>query len=99
MTIASPRYSCPRAGAPCERTSACWPQSRRAPGSGAVTGRGAQELKGTPFERVLQESVTEVVVEPASEGATRVTIGQRHKLKGSSRLGVLHDAPGNRQTP
>ncbi|MGB8877326.1 MAG: SRPBCC family protein [Solirubrobacteraceae bacterium] len=49
----------------------------------------AQELKGTPFERVLQESVTEVTVEPASEGGTRVTLGQRHKLKGSSRLGVL----------
>ncbi|MFZ0383037.1 MAG: SRPBCC family protein [Solirubrobacteraceae bacterium] len=49
----------------------------------------AQELKGTPFERVLQESVTEVMVEPASEGGTRVTLGQRHKLKGSSRLGVL----------
>ncbi|HTX12106.1 MAG TPA: SRPBCC family protein [Solirubrobacteraceae bacterium] len=49
----------------------------------------AQELKGTPFERVLQESITEVTVEPAAEGATRVTIAQRHKLKGSSRLGVL----------
>jgi uncharacterized protein YndB with AHSA1/START domain len=49
----------------------------------------SQELMGTPFERVLQESVTEVVVEPAPEGATRVTIGQRHKLKGSSRLGAL----------
>ena len=29
------------------------------------------------------------MVEPAAEGATRVTIGQRHKLKGSSRLGAL----------
>jgi uncharacterized protein YndB with AHSA1/START domain len=48
-----------------------------------------QELKGTPFERVLHESITEVVVEPAPEEATRVTIGQRHKLRGSSRLGAL----------
>ena len=48
-----------------------------------------QELKGTPFERVLQESITEVVIEPVPEGATRVTISQRNKLKGSSRLGVL----------
>jgi carbon monoxide dehydrogenase subunit G len=59
----------------------------------AEEGRGrrtwTQELRGTPFERVLQESVTEVVVEPAPEGATRVTIGQRHKLRGSSRLGAL----------
>jgi uncharacterized protein YndB with AHSA1/START domain len=48
-----------------------------------------QELKGTPFERVLQESITEVVIEPVPEGATRVAISQRNKLKGSSRLGVL----------
>jgi carbon monoxide dehydrogenase subunit G len=48
-----------------------------------------QELRGTPFERVLQESITEVMIESAAEGATRVTIGQRHKLKGSSRLGAL----------
>jgi uncharacterized protein YndB with AHSA1/START domain len=61
------------------------------PGAGERRGHRvwSQELKGTPFERVLQESVTEVVVEPAPEGATRVTIGQRHKLKGSSRLGAL----------
>ena len=61
------------------------------PGTGERRGHRtwSQELKGTPFERVLQESITEIVIEPAPEGATRVTIGQRHKLKGSSRLGVL----------
>jgi uncharacterized protein YndB with AHSA1/START domain len=48
-----------------------------------------QQVDGTPFERVLRESITEVMVEPVPEGGTRVTIAQRHKLKGSSRLGVL----------
>jgi uncharacterized protein YndB with AHSA1/START domain len=61
------------------------------PEAGERTGHRTwtQELKGTPFERVLQESITEVTVEPAPEGTTRVTMGQRHKLKGSSRLGVF----------
>jgi hypothetical protein len=45
-----------------------------------------QELSGTPFERVLAESVTEVVLEPEHE-VTRVTIAQRQKLRGYSRTG------------
>ena len=47
-----------------------------------------QEVAGTPFERVLQESITEVLVEPVPEG-TRVTIAQRQKLKGYTRIGAL----------
>jgi carbon monoxide dehydrogenase subunit G len=47
-----------------------------------------QEVAGTPFERVLHESITEVLVEPADEG-TRVTIAQRQKLRGYSRMGAL----------
>jgi uncharacterized protein YndB with AHSA1/START domain len=47
-----------------------------------------QEVAGTPFERVLQESITEVLVEPVPEG-TRVTIAQRQKLKGYTRFGAL----------
>jgi uncharacterized protein YndB with AHSA1/START domain len=47
-----------------------------------------QEVAGTPFERVLQEAITEVLVEPA-EGGTRVTIAQRQRLRGYSRLGAL----------
>jgi uncharacterized protein YndB with AHSA1/START domain len=47
-----------------------------------------QEVAGTPFERVLLESITEVVVEPG-EGGTRVTIAQRQKLRGYSKLGAL----------
>jgi uncharacterized protein YndB with AHSA1/START domain len=47
-----------------------------------------QELEGTPFERVLQESITEILVEPVPEG-TRVTLAQRQKLKGYTRIGAL----------
>jgi uncharacterized protein YndB with AHSA1/START domain len=45
-----------------------------------------QELIGSPLERVLAESVTEVVLEP-EPGGTRVSIEQRQKLRGYSRTG------------
>jgi uncharacterized protein YndB with AHSA1/START domain len=45
-----------------------------------------QEIEGTPFERVLNESLIEVVLEPEGEG-TKVTIAQRQKLRGYSRTG------------
>jgi uncharacterized protein YndB with AHSA1/START domain len=45
-----------------------------------------QEIAGTPFERVLGEAVTEVLVEP-EDGRTRVTIALRQKLRGYSRTG------------
>lgn len=45
-----------------------------------------QEIPGTPFERVLNESVTEIVLEPDDAG-TRVTITQRQRLRGYSRTG------------
>lgn len=45
-----------------------------------------QELAGTPFERVLGQAVTEVVLEPAGE-RTRVTIALTQKLRGFSRSG------------
>ena len=47
-----------------------------------------QELAGTPFAHVLEESLTEVVLEPDGD-ATVVTIAQRQKLKGYSRTGGL----------
>lgn len=47
-----------------------------------------QEVLGTPFERVLNESVTEVTLEPTG-GGTHVTIAQRQKLRGYSRTGGL----------
>jgi uncharacterized protein YndB with AHSA1/START domain len=45
-----------------------------------------QEIPGTPFERVLDESVTEILLEPHEQG-TRITIEQRQKLRGYSRTG------------
>lgn len=45
-----------------------------------------QEIEGTPFERVLEESVTEVLLEPHDAG-TLVTISQSQKLRGYSRTG------------
>src|SRR4051812_39936094 len=48
--------------------------------------RWKQELTGSPFERVVAESITEVRLEPADDG-TVVTIELRRRLKGTSRLG------------
>jgi uncharacterized protein YndB with AHSA1/START domain len=49
-----------------------------------------QELSGTPFARVLSESVIEVHLQPLATGAgTEVTIAQRQKLRGYSRTGGL----------
>jgi hypothetical protein len=45
-----------------------------------------QDVLGTPFERVLRQSVTEVSLEP-EEGGTRVVISQQQKLRGYSRTG------------
>jgi uncharacterized protein YndB with AHSA1/START domain len=47
-----------------------------------------QEVAGTPFEPVLHESITEIVVEPADDG-TKVTIAQRQRLRGYSKTGAL----------
>ena len=44
-------------------------------------------MEGTPFERVLGESITEIAVEPA-DGGTLVTLAQRQKLRGYSKTGV-----------
>jgi uncharacterized protein YndB with AHSA1/START domain len=56
-----------------------------------------QELAGTPFERVLEQSITEVTLEPV-DGGTRVTFEQRQKLKGYSRTGGLMLRRANRKT-
>jgi len=48
-----------------------------------------QQIDGTPFERVLQQSRTEIALEPAGEGATRVTITLKQKMRGAGRLGGL----------
>jgi uncharacterized protein YndB with AHSA1/START domain len=48
----------------------------------------AQDVAGTPFERVLSESVVEVRLDPAA-GGTEVTISQQQKLRGYARTGGL----------
>jgi uncharacterized protein YndB with AHSA1/START domain len=68
------------------------------PGRGDdATGRRAweQEVAGTPFERVLGEAITELVLEP-DDGATRVTISLAQQLRGYSRTGgfLLRRATG-----
>jgi uncharacterized protein YndB with AHSA1/START domain len=54
-------------------------------GTPAGRRRWTQEVLGSPFERVLGESITEIRVEAADQG-TRVTIEQRQKLRGYSRF-------------
>jgi hypothetical protein len=53
-------------------------------GSGYI--RWSQELEGTPFERVLSASVTEIHLKPDPQG-TLVSIIQSQKLRGYSRTG------------
>ncbi len=48
----------------------------------------AQDVAGTPFERVLSESIIDVTLASADPG-TVVTIVQRQKLRGYSRTGGL----------
>jgi Polyketide cyclase / dehydrase and lipid transport len=63
-----------------------------APGSGEEpSGHRAwqQEVQGTPFERVLDQSITEVLIDPAQGGTSQVTIAQLQKLRGYSRTGTL----------
>jgi uncharacterized protein YndB with AHSA1/START domain len=47
-----------------------------------------QEIPGTPFARVLNESVVTIALEPMGE-KTEVTIAQLQKLRGYSRTGGL----------
>ena len=50
--------------------------------------RFEQELAGSPFERVLSESRTEIAIEAAGDG-TEVAITLTQRLRGLSRLGGL----------
>jgi carbon monoxide dehydrogenase subunit G len=49
--------------------------------------RWRQEVAGTPFEGILAWSETEIRLEPAGEGSTRVTLEQDQKLRGMARFG------------
>ena len=55
---------------------------------GGLAGRRMweQELDGTPFQRVLSEAVTEIVLSASGED-TLVTIEQRQRMRGTSRFG------------
>jgi uncharacterized protein YndB with AHSA1/START domain len=46
-----------------------------------------QALADTPFERLLRESATEVVLAPDGDG-TSVTLAARRRLRGLNRLGT-----------
>ncbi|MGA2928147.1 MAG: SRPBCC domain-containing protein [Solirubrobacteraceae bacterium] len=48
----------------------------------------AQEIAGSPFERMLRESVIELRLQAVASG-TLVAIAQRQKLRGHSRTGGL----------
>lgn len=56
------------------------------PQQGAGRMHFEQELPGTPWERFLTESSTEIMLEQHARG-TEVTIAQRQKLRGYSRAG------------
>ena len=45
-----------------------------------------QEVEDSPFERVLDDAITQVRIEPAGDGV-EVTIEQRQKLRGMARFG------------
>jgi uncharacterized protein YndB with AHSA1/START domain len=51
--------------------------------------RWAQEIEGSPFERLLRSAETEVRLAPDGAGATRVTLTVRQKLRGAGALGAL----------
>jgi uncharacterized protein YndB with AHSA1/START domain len=55
-----------------------------------------QQLTGTPFEKHLRSSVTEIGIEPAEEG-TEVSLTARQTLRGLSRLGspMMRGATGS----
>ena|SRR5438270_4832406 len=46
-----------------------------------------QELEESPFERIFSSSVTEIELEPADTGTTRVVLTVTEKLRGRYRLG------------
>ena len=46
-----------------------------------------QEVEESPFERILASAMTEVLLEPAGEEATKVALRATQRLRGMSRLG------------
>jgi uncharacterized protein YndB with AHSA1/START domain len=48
-----------------------------------------QELEESPFERILQESITAVELEPEEGGGTAVELTLRHRARGFGRFGYF----------
>ena len=55
-----------------------------------------QELEDSPFERLMDEAVTEIRLEPAAAG-TSVTLEVRQKLRGFARFGWFLVKRANRR--
>jgi carbon monoxide dehydrogenase subunit G len=72
-------------------------ESEQPGGAGAARRRWEQEIIGTPFERLLNEAITAIELEPAGEG-TKVKLELRQKLRGYSRVGsaMLKRATGKK---
>jgi uncharacterized protein YndB with AHSA1/START domain len=49
----------------------------------------AQELEGTPFERLLSAWTTTITLEPEAEQTCTVTLEEHQQLRGSFRAGLL----------
>ena len=47
------------------------------------------EVEESPFERLLEESLTEIELEPEGPGSTRVALTTRMRLRGWARFGSL----------
>lgn len=48
-----------------------------------------QELDGSPFERVLSESLLHMALEAVGDGTTRVALTARQRARGLARLGFV----------
>jgi uncharacterized protein YndB with AHSA1/START domain len=45
------------------------------------------DLVGSPFERLLREHRTEILLEPAGAGETAVTLSEEQRARGTAKLG------------
>jgi uncharacterized protein YndB with AHSA1/START domain len=48
-----------------------------------------QEVEESPFERILREALTEVRLEPAGDGVTKVRLTLRQRPRGFARFGFI----------
>jgi uncharacterized protein YndB with AHSA1/START domain len=57
----------------------------------------SQELEDSPFERLMDEAITEVTLAPGAGGGTDVTIELRQRLRGWARLAPFLVKRGTRR--